>query len=251
MPPASVFLTAAWRHLAMLNYEVDPAILVPLVPAGTELDAWQGRTFVSVVGFMFLDTRLFGMPIPLHRNFEEVNLRFYVRRKAEDGWRRGVVFVKELVPRCAVAWVARTVYSENYEAVPMSHRIELQSGTVPNTRGVSYSRRFRGQPQRASVLVEGECRPAAEGSEEEFITEHYWGYSRQPHGGTLEYRVEHPRWCIWPAKQAEFECDVAGLYGDVFRPFLSVSPASALLADGSPVRVHRGVRIVVAKRPPP
>ena len=76
------FLTARWRYLAMLNYEVPPEALAPLVPAGTELDSWQGKTFVSVVGFLFLDTRVLGIAIPGHRDFEEVNLRFYVRRKA-------------------------------------------------------------------------------------------------------------------------------------------------------------------------
>src|SRR4026208_556537 len=96
---ASPFLTAEWRRLAMLSFEIDPRVLSPLVPAGTELDEWQGRTFASLVGFLFLDTRVFGLAVPFHRNFEEVNLRFYVRRMASDGLRRGVVFVKEIVPR--------------------------------------------------------------------------------------------------------------------------------------------------------
>jgi uncharacterized protein YqjF (DUF2071 family) len=86
------FLTAEWRDLAMLNYEIDAAVLRPFVPAGTELDAWGGRTFVSVVGFRFLGTRVRGVPVPGHRDFEELNLRFYVRRVADDGPRRGVVF---------------------------------------------------------------------------------------------------------------------------------------------------------------
>jgi len=34
---SSTFLTARWRYLAMLNYEVDPAILRSRVPVGTEL----------------------------------------------------------------------------------------------------------------------------------------------------------------------------------------------------------------------
>src|SRR5471032_1969443 len=121
-PP--VFLTAEWRHLAMLNYEVDSKLLAPFVPHGTELDYWNGKTFVSVVGFLFQRTHVLGIPIPFHRNFEEVNLRFYVRRKADDGGRRAVVFIKELVPRSAIAFVARKFYNENYIALPMSHWIE-------------------------------------------------------------------------------------------------------------------------------
>ena len=103
----------------MLNYEVDPAILASRVPANTELEGWRGKTYVSVVGFLFRDTRIRGIAVPFHRNFEEVNLRFYVRRKAQDEWRRGVVFVKEIVPRRAIALVARLLYRENYQAMPM------------------------------------------------------------------------------------------------------------------------------------
>src|SRR6266513_2477095 len=118
------FLTAEWRSLAMLNYEVDRSVLARRVPPGTELDSWGGVVYVSVVGFLFLKTRVLGVPIPGHRNFEEVNLRFYVRRKADGEWRRGVVFVKEIVPRRAIAAVARGLYGENYVAMPMSHAID-------------------------------------------------------------------------------------------------------------------------------
>ena len=236
---ASPFLTAKWRHLAMLNYDIDPKVLQPLVPAGTELDDWQGRTFASVVGFLFLDTRVLGAPIPYHRNFEEVNLRFYVRRKASEGWRRAVVFVKELVPRMAIAWVARTLYGENYVALPMRHSIggENSTGTGPLT--VSYSWWFRSAENRMELTVGGNPDDVAEGSAEEFITEHYWGYARRRGGRTTEYRVEHPRWRVVEARAARLDCDVAGLYGEQFVEFLQ-TPASAFLADGSEVTVFKG-----------
>src|ERR1039458_6438851 len=118
----SVFLTAEWRYLAMLNYEIDPKILAPFLPSGTELDFWNGKTFISMVGFLFQNTRPGGISIPFHRNFEEVNLRFYIRRKADDGWRRAVVFIKELVPRMAIALIARTFYNENYVALPIDRK---------------------------------------------------------------------------------------------------------------------------------
>src|SRR5882757_11430055 len=162
-----VFLTAEWRHLAMLNYEVDPKILRPFVPNGTELDLWHGKNFVSVVGFRFLNTRVLGCPIPFHRNFEEVNLRFYVRRKAPEGWRRGVVFIKELVPRMAIAWTARIFYNEPYLALPMSHQIEAAQDTI----SASYSWRFNRKLNSIKLLIRGEAQPLAAGSEQEFITE--------------------------------------------------------------------------------
>src|SRR5678816_2772984 len=129
------FLTAEWRYLAMLNYEINPAVLLPFVPSGTEPDTWNGKTFVSMVGFLFRNTRVMRVPIPFHQNFEEINLRFYVRRKAEDGWRRGVVFVKEIVPRAVIALVARVIYNENYIARRMWHRTDL-SGIAFTKSGV-------------------------------------------------------------------------------------------------------------------
>lgn len=236
------FLTAEWRHLAMLNYAIDPAILRPLVPPGTDLDSWEGRTLVSMVGFLFLDTRVWGVAIPFHRDFEEVNLRFYVRRKAEDGWRRGVVFVKELVPRIAIAAVARIFYGERYQALAMSHHIAL-----PRSQGdigtVSYRWRIRGRDNHLTAEIEGESGEVGIGTEQEFITEHYWGYARQPDGGALEYRVEHPRWRVFNTRRTELECDVRSLYGDGFAACLSAAPVSAFVADGSAVTVYGGARI--------
>ena len=240
--PRSAFLTAEWCHVVMLNFDVDPAILQPFVPSGTELDAWRGRTFVSLVGFLFLDTRVFGIGIPFHRDFEEVNLRFYVRRKASDGWRRAVVFIKELVPRMAIALTARLFYGENYVAVPMSHTIDLANGT-PEARRVSYRWRLAGQENVLSLVARGQARELEEGSAEEFITAHYWGYARRRDSSTTEYQVEHPRWRVWAAHEARFEGDAARLYGPRFAECLKTPPSSAFLADGSRVTVYRGTRL--------
>jgi len=224
----------------MLNYEIEPGVLAPYVPRGTELDSWNGRHLASVVGFLFLKTRVFGIPIPFHRNFEEVNLRFYVRHKAEDGWRRGVVFIKEIVPRAAIALAARRLYNELYIALPMAHRIEVESGAV---KSAEYSWRFGGQQNGLKLTARGEAQPLTEGSEAEFITEHYWGYNAQRDGSTLEYRVEHPRWRVYDVADAKLDCDVAGLYGERFRESLSRKSSSAFLAEGSTVTVYQGVHL--------
>ncbi len=226
------FLTANWRYLAMLNYVVDPGIVRPLVPPGTELDFENGETFVSVVGFRFLDTRLFGLPIPLHRDFEEVNLRFYVRKKSADTWRRGVVFVRELVPKRAIATIARVFYGEPYQAVPMSHDIEHMDGKLKVEYG--WKRGRKAESIRMSASGEPEAIPA--GSHAEFITEHYWGYTCF-RGGCSEYRVEHPRWKVWTADSFEFKADVASLYGEQFVQTLRAEPRSAFIAEGSAISV--------------
>jgi uncharacterized protein len=224
----------------MLSFEADPAVLLRWVPRGTELDSWCGRTFLSIVGLRFVRTRVLGLSVPYHRAFDEVNLRFYVRRKGPEGWRRGVVFIKEIVPRAAVAWIARAVYHENYVVHPVRHEIRLPRGGGDDGE-VSYSWRAGGRWNRLEAAVEGEPLVPDEESEEAFIAEHYWGYTRRRDGSTLEYQVEHPRWRIWRATRARLDCDARAIYGPELSIFLSATPVSAFVADGSPVLVRSGV----------
>ncbi len=241
---ARSFLTAAWRTLAMMNYIVEEEVLRSYVPSGTELDTHNGISYVSVVGFLFLHTRVLGVPIPFHQNFEEVNLRFYVRRRTAGEWRRGVVFIKEIVPRRAIAAIARWVYNENYVALPMRHAVQLPTSQSPQGK-IDIGWRTRPRWNTIDLAFEGDPVLPVPGSEEEFITEHYWGYTRQRDGGTIEYRVEHPQWPVWRTTHAEFACDIAEVYGRPFVEALSVSPVSAFVAVGSDVSVGRGTPISI------
>lgn len=234
------FLTAEWRDLVMLNYEVEPDLLQPYVPRDTELDDFSGRTFVSLIGFRFLKTRIYGhLAVPFHSNFDEVNLRFYVRRKESDEMRRGVVFIAEIVPRRAIAMIARLAYNENYFAYPMSHSIS-RTGETGELR---YSWTAPGNACAIEARIAGSASLPEESSQEQFITEHYWGYARQRDGGTVEYRVEHPPWRVWDAKSSNFSGDAGALYGDAFKNLATAKPHSAFVADGSPVKVFSGRRI--------
>lgn len=242
-----VFLTAQWRALAMLNWKISPEVLKPYVPRGTELDFHQGETYVSIVGFMFLDTRLLGVPIPFHRNFEEVNLRFYLRREVVDEVLRGVAFIREIVPRWAVSTVARLAYNEQYVSLPMKSRQEQYSLEKPmsdqTAPQVEYTWRHRGSWCGIQMQCDGQRQPLASGSEEEFIAEHYWGYSRQRDGSTKEFRVEHPAWAHWPAATSSLIGPVPQFYSPEFAETLSRPPDSAFLADGSAVKVYQPRRI--------
>lgn len=229
------FLTAEWRDLIMVNYEVDPLLLAPRVPAGTELDLENGRCFVSLVGFMFLNTRVLGVPVPFHINFEEVNLRFYIRREAEGEVRRAVCFIKEIVPRFAIAAVARELYSEPYECWTMGHGRTNASA--------SYSWR-RGDLKNSMTVRIGERLgvPPAD-SHGEFIIEHYWGYTERGRGRVDEYKVEHPKWVLYDAELTDLHVDFDAVYGPEFALLTASKPYSALFAAGSPVSVYKGARI--------
>jgi uncharacterized protein len=236
----TVFLSAEWRDLVMLNYEVDPSILGKYVPSGTVLDSFHGKTYVSLVGFRFCRTKLFGsIAVPLHSDFDEVNLRFYVRRKEGDEKRRGVVFIAEIVPKQGVATMARLIYGENYVCLPMKHRI----CTHGSQKTVEYQWQVKKQWCHLTAQAMGAPELPLEGSLEQFITEHYWGYSTQRSGGSLEYHVSHVPWKVWVSTAAGFEGDVSGLYGVALGRVLQCEPNSAFIADGSPVSVFKGRKL--------
>ena len=237
------FLTARWNYLLMLNYEVDRAALKPFIPGGTEVEPFEGSTLVSVVGFVFLDTVVGGLPVPFHRHFEEVNLRFYVRRRHEARWRRGVVFIREFVPRWTTAFVARWAYEESYTRAPMRHVLTLPDRDSEKAGSLAYRWRYPTGWNSISAEFRDAPTEAEPGSQEEFITEHYWGYCAKSGGRTLEYRVEHPRWRVWNARNAVLHCDTGAVYGPGFVEALSQRPTSAFIADGSEVTVHRGVSL--------
>ncbi len=219
----------------MLNYPIERAALRRLVPPGVELDEFDSVCYVSVVGFLFLQTRVLGIPFPFHRNFEEINLRFYVRHRAPEGWRRGVVFVREIVPRRAIATLARRLYGEPYSAFPMRHEIVRKGAELR----CHYEWQRAGRREFVAASAQGEPQLVAPGSLEEFITEHYWGYTAR-RGACTQYQVEHPPWRVWRATTSQFEAEVESLYGPEFVAPLAAAPASAFIAEGSPIAVRRG-----------
>jgi len=233
-----VFLSAEWRKLALANYEVDKEILKKYLPPFTELDDWQGKYYASLVGFMFMDTKLRGFGIPFHINFEEVNLRFYVKYNEQGVWKRGVVFIKEIVPKPAITFVANTVYKENYQTLQMKHRWENhQDGLLveylwKTNKWNKFEVKANSTPEAMSV-----------GSEEEFITEHFWGYTKIGANATSEYQVEHPRWEVYPVKSYHIEVDFEANYGKDFAFLSNIKPNSVMLAEGSPIHVLKGKRI--------
>jgi uncharacterized protein YqjF (DUF2071 family) len=235
-----VFLTAEWMDLLMLNYEVAPKILAAYVPRGTCLDSFEGKTYVTLVGFWFRKTKLFGsLPMPFHRDFVEINLRFYVRRSSDSEERRGVVFIAEIVPKRMIALVARVIYGENYFRRPMRSvgRSESGNGTV------EYE--WRSKNSWCSLTAKRSDSPAypSSGSLEQFITEHYWGYSAQRNGGCLEYQVMHPVWRVCPGTETGFEGDPSPEYGPEIANILRGKPSSSFIADGSAVTVYKGAKI--------
>lgn len=246
---AFTFLTAEWRNLIFANYAIDRRVLEPLVPYGTELDDFNGVYYGSLVGFYFEQVKMFGaVAVPFHREFEEFNLRFYVRRKTETGWKRGVVFVKEIVPKAAISIVANTLYGEPYVTHPMRHIWQKEA----DNQQIAYGWKVGNDWNHIRVRADRVGHALTPGSEEEFITEHYWGYtardkkrsaSRKSEGRTSEYEVVHPQWNIYPVQDFSVHCDIKTLYGAAFVPYFEGPPRSVFLADGSEVAIKSGAVI--------
>lgn len=231
------FLTAKWLDLVMANYAVEPNLLRAFVPGGTELDLFDGECFVSLVAFKFFDTRILSFRIPFHVDFLEVNLRFYVKRETGNETRRGVVFIKEIVPRFAISLIARAFYGEPYETWKM------RLNEIENEQ-FAYSWSKAGKTNRVGVKKGANLGVPAENSFEEFIIEHYWGYTRRGNARSDEYKVEHPKWNLFEAQKAEVEVDFGFTYGEKFAFLTKEKPRSVLLAEGSEIAVYKGEKLI-------
>lgn len=233
------FLTAQWKNLALINYEIEAKILEKYLPKGTEIDFYNGKCYVSLVGFIFQDTRLLGLKIPFHVNFEEVNLRFYVKRFENKEWKRGVVFIKEIVPKHALTFVANTIYKEHYQTLPMKHVISSSEETTDFT----YKWKLDNKWNSIHITAKNDLLPIEENSEAEFICEHYFGYTKFNESTTFEYEVKHPLWEQYEVIETEIDVDLKKVYGNDFTHLKNKKPCSVILLKGSEISVENKRKI--------
>jgi hypothetical protein len=227
------FLTAQWQNLIMANYEVDPSVLLPYLPKGVELDYFHGKAYVSLVGFLFKDSSIFNVPIPSMGTFEEVNLRFYVTRKIGNELRRGVVFINETVPNKIVAWVANKLYKEHYIAIPTTHNWKFEN----DKKEIAYQWKVQSKWNSIKVVASSTKHKMESGSIEEFIFEHYYGYTKVDSDKSIEYKINHPSWEINTISDYQIACDFSAFYGEDFVALNSTTPHSVMLAEGSHISV--------------
>ena len=236
------FLKAEWKNLALFNYEVDAEILEKYIPAGTEIDVWNNKCYVSLVGFMFKNTKVLGIKVPFHRDFEEVNLRFYVKRFENGEWKRGVVFIKEIVPKKAITFIANTLYQEHYETQKMRHEI------IENSNSTTFIYQWKNDKKWNTIQLETNTNPEAikVDSEAEFITEHYFGYTKINENKTFEYEVQHPRWEQFEVLNHKIDIDFQKIYGEDFYFLQNTKPTSVFLAKGSKISVKNKLKLEYA-----
>ena len=229
-----VFLKAKWENIIMANYEIDPQILLPFLPKGVTLDLFDGKAYVSLVGFMFKNTQLFNIPIPFLGTFEEINLRFYVARKEGNHIKRGVVFINETIPYKPVAWMANKLYNEHYTVVPTRHEFIKDS----KIQKIKFEWLLKNKWNSIAVTSETESKVMQDSSLEKFIYEHYYGYTKINAEKTEEYQLQHPSWKVRKVMNYKIDCDFEAMYGPSFSVLNQVKPNAVFIADGSLVKIN-------------
>lgn len=238
---SSIFLSAQWEYLAMFNYEVDPEILLPHLPPYTQIDCYNGMALVSVVGFLFNDTKVFKVRWPMHTNFEEINLRYYIKHTRQGQTRRGVGFISEIVPKPIIANIANVLYNEHYSTAKMNHKIQETDSQI----SLEFNwKRKKEEWGKMTIVANNHLENMVQGSEEDFIFQHYYGFNKLNEETTIEYSVNHPDWQIYQVLSYSLNCNIETLYGKEFVPFLKDKlPQSVFLARGSEVTVGKPKKI--------
>jgi len=229
----STFLRANWENLIMANYEIEPSTLAPYLPKGVELDFYNNKTYVSLVGFMFKNTRLFGLPIPFFGSFEEINLRFYVKKIENRKTKKGVVFINETVPFKIVALLANKLYKEHYISIPTKNSID-----ITENKDIKFEWKINDRWNSLAVKSDTNKYKIEQGTIEEFIFERYFGFTKLSASSTQEYKIHHPKWMTHKILNSQIDCDFRSMYGDSFSILNNQTPESILLAEGSQVSVN-------------
>jgi uncharacterized protein len=227
------FLKAYWQDIVMVNYEVQSSLLQPYLPTGTMLDDFEGKYYVSLVGFKFLNSSIFGMPIPIYGSFNEVNLRFYVKRIIDGEVRRGVVFISEIVPSAIVAFLANKLYKEHYTSTKMSSAV----GMNKEHKILSYKWWLNKEAFSINTVFSKESKAIESYTHQEFIYEHYYGFTKVSSNETWEYKVNHPSWKVNEVLDYTIHCNFENMYGEDFKHLTSAVPHSVYNAVGSAVTI--------------
>ena len=219
LPPRAWSLTMRWEELLFLHWPMAAAVLRPHLPAGLELETFDGSAWLGVVPFRMARTRLRWLPpVPTTHTFPEINLRTYVRA----GGRSGVWFFSlDAASRLAVE-SARLGFGLPYFAARMACRRDGECvhyhSERTDWRGPAAS--FRGDWRPV-----GSFAPAVRGTLLHFLVERYCMFvSRR--GRLMCGEVAHAPWQLAAAEVRLEANDMTRLLGcELLGP-----PVSALVA---------------------
>lgn len=229
------FLMANWQKLLFVNYKVNKELLLPYLPTGLELDDYDNTYYLSFVAMRFDNTRVLGISFPFHKRFEEVNLRFYVKRKLSDGsYKKGVVFISEIVPKRVITMIARMLYNESYQTLAMSH----QWLDTKKFQDISYSLHKNNQTHTITVTTDNTNIDIKPQGHQDFIIERYFGYTKNKQDKTIEYEVRHKPWQTQGIINHKIDINFEDVYGEKFSFLNNLKPDSIYFTEGSRTSVE-------------
>lgn len=228
------FLKAQWKELTLVNFALEPDFLINILPVGLDPDLLHGKAYASLVAFDFESIRVGGIPWPGYTQFPELNLRVYVR--CSEAGRRGVFFIRELIPGKIPTAIARVAYNEPYSACPLtrSHQALVNGAQVQRTDWI-----WKGAPNYLEVEVGPETMMPATDEDANWFKEQEWGFGHSRLGELLRYHVTHPRWMVRKVHRCDYEVDWLGLYGPIWaRQLEGAEPDSLMHCIGSEIAVY-------------
>ena len=225
-------MVADFQYLVFLNYQVDRDLLTSRIPHGVQLQLFNGKAYISVVAFLFKNLQVAGIPAPFHQEFEQVNLRFYVKQGTAASEKRGVVFIREIVPKTLLATAARVLFNEKYLSLPMRHDFQIEKN---QTNSVEYGWQTERQECSLRAVFDNQWSYPEANSAEHFFMARPYSFTRRKDGATNEMILEHPLWRTAPVIDARAEYDIPEIFGAEFVPYLTLLPASVFIAEGSPI----------------
>lgn len=227
-PKLPLFLTAEWRRLVNLTYAIDPDLLKEHLPEGVEADIYKGKAHISLVAFEFLNTRVKGLKLPFHVNFPEINLRYYARY----GEYLGVGFIKELVPKFCISFIARKLYNEPYYSFPMTLETEIADHI-----SVLHTVKKAGKSHTISAKATNTALQPGPETPDYYFKEHDLGFGTDLKGRGVFYRVDHSVWDTYPLVDFNLQFDFGAIYGPKWAFLNDATPRYSVMAEGSPVSV--------------
>lgn len=222
------FTLQSWRDVVFLHWRVDPDVVAPLLPPGTEPDLVDGTTWIGVVGLRMTDLRVGPVPYP---SFLELNIRLY---SCGTSGQRAVVFraMEASEPVFAAASRSSTRLPYTWAAMRFTHA----------GRRIGFATRRRLPRPSGTGLrfeVEYDAAPHEPSATEAALTAR-WSLHQRWYGPTLRWPVTHPAWPLHRGRLVTWHDE--GLLAAVGLPTLSDPPESVLYSPATTVRFGRPSR---------
>ena len=205
MPAGAWVMRQTWHHLLFAHWRLDADSLRGHIPAGLELDTYQGEAWLGIVPFHMTNVAPRGVPaLPWVSAFPELNVRTYVRLEGKPG----VYFFSLDATNPLAVWGAWTLFHLPYFTASMTVSVVDDHVRYASRRRSGESARFV-----AEYWPCAEPQAPAPGSLEAFLTERYCLYAADSASRLHRLEIHHPPWPLQGADARIAENTMAAAAG--------------------------------------